>query len=170
MKLLFEIDKKNYDITQINKAFRRPSARAIIFRDNKLAVIYSKKYDYYKIPGGGVEPGEENTVAMIREVKEEAGLTVIPETIKEFGYVHRIEKGHPEPIFIQDNFYYLCEVEPGQENPAYEEDEIEDGYVPAWVELSEAIKVNETFQKNNPQDSMINRELRVLKIVEETLK
>ena len=50
---------------------------------------------------------------MIREVKEEVGLTVIPESVAEFGYVHRIQKGKHEPVFIQDNFYYLCDVTEG---------------------------------------------------------
>ena len=34
MKLLFEMDKKNYD--NDGKAFVRPSARAIIIKDKKL--------------------------------------------------------------------------------------------------------------------------------------
>ena len=90
MELLFEIDKKDYDPN--GEVFSRPSARGIIMKDGKIAVIYSRKNKFYKIPGGGVEPGEDNLSALIREVKEEVGLTVRPETIKEFGYVHRIQR------------------------------------------------------------------------------
>ena len=53
MKLLFEIDKKNYD--NDGKAFIRPSARAIIIKDNKIYMVHSLVYDYYKFPGGGIE-------------------------------------------------------------------------------------------------------------------
>lgn len=121
MKLLFEIDKKDYDIN--GEAFIRPSARAIIFRNNKLAVIYSNKKRYCKIPGGGIEKGENPMEAMIREVREEVGLDVIPETIKEFGYVHRIQKGKHEPVFIQDNYYYICEAYDGQHPSCFSEAE-----------------------------------------------
>ena len=53
MKLLFEIDLKNYD--KNGKAFKRPSARAIIIKDNKIYMVHSLVYDYYKFPGGGIE-------------------------------------------------------------------------------------------------------------------
>ena len=50
MRLLFEIDLKNYD--KNGKAFIRPSARAIIIKDNKIYMVHSLLYDYYKFPGG----------------------------------------------------------------------------------------------------------------------
>ena len=111
MKLLFEIDKKNYD--NDGKAFIRPSARAIIIKDNKIYMVHSIVYDYYKFPGGGIEKDESNIDALIRETKEEAGLVVIKDSIKEYGYVHRIQKANDPgySIFIQDNYYYICDVE-----------------------------------------------------------
>ena len=69
MKLLFEIDKKNYD--NDGKAFIRPSARAIIIKDNKIYMVHSLVYDYYKFPGGGIEKQESNIDALIRETAEE---------------------------------------------------------------------------------------------------
>ena len=90
MRLLFEMDKKDY--AQCTHSFVRDSARSIILHDGKVAMIHSLKYDYYKFPGGGIENGENPVEAMIRETREEAGLVVRPETIKEYGYVHRIQK------------------------------------------------------------------------------
>ena len=159
MELLFEIDKKDYDPN--GEVFSRPSARGIIMKDGKTAVIYSRKNKFYKIPGGGVEPGEDNLSALIREVKEEVGLTVRPETIKEFGYVHRIQRGKHEPVFIQDNFYYLCDVENSQELLQYSDAEKQEEFVPVFVDLEEAIKVNEEYVKVNTLDSMIERELKI---------
>lgn len=45
MKRLFEIDLKDYKET--DAVFRRPSARAIIIKNDKLALVYSKKEKYY---------------------------------------------------------------------------------------------------------------------------
>lgn len=163
MRLLFEIDKKDYDVN--GQIFSRPSSRGIIIRNGKIALIYSQKNKYYKFPGGGIERGEDNITAMIREVKEEVELTVIPETVKEFGYVHRIQKGRHEPIFIQDNFYYFCDVENIQEPPAFTSNEKAEEFIPCFVELLEAIRVNEEYVKANSYDSMIERELRVMKML-----
>ena len=110
MRLLFEMDKKDYN--QCTHVFRRDSARSIIIRDGRVAMIHSLKYDYYKFPGGGINKDENPIEAMIRETREEAGLIVIPESVKEYGYVHRIQKSDKNhaQCFVQDNYYYLCEV------------------------------------------------------------
>ena len=92
-----------------------------------------------------------------------------PESIKEFGYVHRIQRGKHEPVFIQDNFYYLCDVENNQELPQYSDAEKREEFVPVFVDLIEAIRVNEEFVKANPSDLMIERELRVLRMVQERI-
>ena len=113
MRLLFEMDLKDYGAC--THAFRRDSARSIIIRNAKVAMIHSQKYDYYKFPGGGIENGENPIEAMIRETREEAGLIIVPETIKEYGYVHRIQKSDTDPseCFVQNNYYYLCDAAEG---------------------------------------------------------
>ncbi len=79
MRMLFHMDKKDYgDCTH---TFTRNSARSIVIRNGKIAMIHSRKYDYYKFPGGGIENGESPVEAMIRETREEAGLIVIPENV-----------------------------------------------------------------------------------------
>lgn len=68
-------------------AFRR-SARAIILNDqNQLLVfertrqntIFSKLHHYYSIPGGGMEPDETPEQAVVREMREEMLIDIIPE-------------------------------------------------------------------------------------------
>ena len=49
MKLLFEIDKKNYDNN--GKAFVRPSARAIIIKNNKIYMVHSLFLTFYVFLG-----------------------------------------------------------------------------------------------------------------------
>ena len=110
MRLLFEMDKRDYD--NCTHRFVRNSARSIIIRENKIAMIHSLKHDYYKFPGGGIEGEESPISAMIRETREEAGLVIKPDTVKEYGYVHRIQKSDRDATeyFVQDNYYYLCDA------------------------------------------------------------
>jgi|GEM_PF-6989535 hydrolase, NUDIX family len=90
MKQLFTIDTKDYDPAW--KKFYRPSVRGIILdQDHKIALIYSQKFHIYKFPGGGIEPGEDHLTALAREINEETGMTLIPESVQEFGEVLRIQ-------------------------------------------------------------------------------
>lgn len=170
MRLLFEIDTKDYDPDA--PRFVRPSVRAIIVKDNRIAMVYSQKYQYYKFPGGGIEAGEEHLAALIREVREEAGMVVIPETVREYGYVHRQQKGKCDDIFVQDNFYYLCEVsdEAGsQELDPYEADE---RFTPELVMPEVAVAINRGADRgdrsNEPQVLvMAQREAGVLELLME---
>ena len=165
MKLLFEIDKKNYD--NDGKAFIRPSARAIIIKDNKIYMVHSLVYDYYKFPGGGIEKNESTIDALIRETKEEAGLIVIKDSIKEYGYVHRVQKAD-EPSyskFVQDNYYYICDVE----NKILEQQLVDyENFEKFTLELVDpkiAININRN-KEHGPKDlDMIEREANVLELL-----
>ena len=169
MRELFTIDKKNY--MENGTVGRRPSVRGIVIKDGKIAMMHSLKYDYYKLPGGGIEEGEELEDTLIREVREESGLVVKKDTIREFGYVRRIEKGKIEDIFIQENFYFLCDVEESvqtQELDDYEEEEL---FTLEYVTPEHAISVNENADHGEKADSqtfegMILRENKVLEIIQ----
>ena len=43
-------------------------------------------------------------------------------------------------------------------------------FVPCFVDLNEAIRVNEKYVKENSCDSMIERELRVMRMIADTQK
>src|SRR4249919_3771137 len=51
----------------------RPSVYAIIIKDGKL--LCSPQYNGYDVPGGSVELGETLEEALVREVREETGIT-----------------------------------------------------------------------------------------------
>ncbi len=168
MKQLFEIDLKDYN--KKDNVFRRPSARAIIIKDNKLALVYSIKEKYYKFPGGGIHDDEDKREALIREVREETGLIVIPDSIREFGSVLRRQKSDksPDTIFEQENFYYRCDVKDEQVNQELDDYESEAGFILKTVDIDEAIAANEIYTSDVYfNEVMIKRELRVLKIVKD---
>ena len=80
MKLLAEISEGTLGIDdgrfeQLHTTYElRKNARGIILNDaGELATQYLAKSGYHKLPGGGVEQGEEIEDALKREVLEEVG-------------------------------------------------------------------------------------------------
>jgi len=164
MRLLFEIDFKDYNPNW--KTITRPSARAIIIKENKVYMIHSSKYDYYEFPSGGIEKGESMTQCLIRETKEEAGLIIKPESIKKFGYVHRIHKDKydNELTFIQDNYYYLCDVEDNMINQSLSEKEKYEGFILELVDINTVINVNCNNNHGPENQLIIDRDTKVLEM------
>ena len=161
MRLLFTLDRGDYE--EGGKVFSRPSARAVVIREGRVAMVYSQKFRHYKFPGGGIEPGESREAALQREAREEAGLVLDMETIRPYGFVHRIERGDAEPLFLQDNFYYLASAVATvpQELDGYEAAE---GYTLRWVEPGEAIQKNKALTSvyKRKYHTMLLREALVL--------
>ena len=168
MRRLFEIDLKDYKDTDI--VYRRPSARAIIIKNDKIALVYSGKEKYYKFPGGGIHDDEDKKEALIREVREEVGLVVIPETIEEYGSVLRRQKSTngSNTIFEQENYYFFCDVRDeivSQELDDYENDA---EFVLRMVSIDDAIATNAVYTSNDMfNEIMIKREKRVLEMIKQ---
>lgn len=165
MRLLFQIDTKDYDPDGV--AFVRHSARCIHIKGGLVAMVHSNQFDYYKFPGGGIEKGESKEQAMIRETLEEAGLTVIPESVKAYGYVHRVQKSNhaQEDYFVQDNFYYLCDVEEGLRPQKLDDYEAEERFTLEYVQPDRAIFVNRNAPHGPTDQIMLEREARVLELL-----
>lgn len=165
MRTLFEMDAKNYDPN--GKSFVRPSVRSIIIRDGKVAMVYSQLYDYYKFPGGGIERGETQQQALIRETAEESGLRVIADTIREYGCVHRVESSDKPGIsmFIQDNFYYICDAEPNPGEQTLDDYEERERFTLEFVSAEHAIDVNRNHEHGPKNKRMLEREARVLEML-----
>lgn len=163
MKKLFTIDLKDYDL--LSQRYVRPSARAIIIKDNKVALVYSKKYGYYKFPGGGIKENESPVTALIREVKEEVGLTVKKETIREFGSVLRIQKSETNSIFYQENYYYLCDVCDEILTQELDEYEKEEGFCLVFANPILAAENNYSLKLNKFNQTMIERDAKVLELL-----
>ena len=167
MRLLFQIDTRDYDLSGV--AFIRHSARCINIKNGLVAMVHSIKYDYYKFPGGGIEEGESEEDAMIRETQEEAGLVVIPESVKEYGYVHRIQKSDHDDAdyFVQDNYYFLCDVEEAIHSQDLDDYEADARFTLEYVEPDKAIYVNRNVNHGPKDQIMLEREARVLELLKE---
>lgn len=184
MKQLFTIDLKDYNPD--GEKFYRPSVRGIILDDeNKVAMIYSRKYHFYKFPGGGVEGDETHIETLAREIKEETGMTLIPESVREFGEVLKIQNGGKakgittsqddkekarDIVHIQQNFYYTCRVEDEIGEQDLDEDEKGLDFVLKFVPIDEAIRANDEFDSDDLfKKQMAEREKRVLELVRDSL-
>ena len=163
MRRLFDMDMHDHEAC--TRTHRRDSARSIIIRDGRVAMVRSLKYDYYKFPGGGIEAGEDPVAAMIRETREEAGLTVIPEAVREYGCVYRAVRSLDDPSerFVQYNYYYLCDAEDDPAPQQLDGYEAEEHYSLEFIDPVTAIRKNRSVTPDAPYSpSMFEREARVL--------
>ena len=170
MRDLITFDQKDYNPN--GKVFKRPSVRAVIARHGDVLLIYSKKYDYYKFPGGGIEAGENHTEALLREVQEESGYRILPDSIREFGRVLRRQKDSYDEngIFEQENFYYFCDVEECAGEVALDDYEAEEGFTAVWIDPLTAMHHNRNVRAADCDHHMIERDSRVLDLVDLELR
>ena len=58
-------------------SFTRHAARAVLFNtQGQVAVMYFTANGSYKLPGGGVDDGEDTVTALHREIREETGYEI----------------------------------------------------------------------------------------------
>lgn len=77
----------------------------IYIQDKKLLVTLSKGKDAWYIPGGKREENETDEQALIREVKEELSVNLIPETIKYLETFEAQAHGKPEGTIVRMTCY-----------------------------------------------------------------
>lgn len=123
----------------------RKAARAVVFdNENKIAILNVANHGYHKLPGGGVEEGEDLMKALEREMTEEIGCK-----ISVVGEIGKIIEYRDEQNLRQESFCYLANLvgEKGQSD--FTEEEINDGFGVIWVSLDEAIEI---MEKDQPDD------------------
>jgi 8-oxo-dGTP pyrophosphatase MutT (NUDIX family) len=142
---------------------QRIAVRGILFHEEKILTVKSNKGDY-KFPGGGVDVGESETAALIREISEETGYLNCH--VKK--YIGKVIESHvdiydSEAVFEMISHYYTCEWsgEKGEQQlDPYEEAQ---AFTPVWVTLEEAISQNEKILAQSSENRWIHRENLVLK-------
>ncbi|MGN1399256.1 MAG: NUDIX domain-containing protein [Erysipelotrichaceae bacterium] len=165
MRLLFKIDLNNYQ--NCSYSLTRNCARSIIIKDNKLAMIHSQKYNFYKFPGGGIEDNETAVEACIRETREEAGLIIKPNSIKEYGLVFRILKSikDEKQCYIQNNYYFLCDIEQEGILPKLEPYEQAEKDILEYVDAQTVIVANNRVEKSPYDITILQREAKVVELL-----
>ncbi|MBQ1397590.1 MAG: NUDIX domain-containing protein [Clostridia bacterium] len=145
MERLLTLDLKDY--TDDMPVFEKHTVRAIIMRDGRLSMQLSGRGEY-KIPGGGVEGDESHVVALQREVREETGLIILPESVREIGEILELR----EDVFckgtkyICHSYFYFCDVEDRTVETQMTDSEIAKGFHPIWEYPEVICRVNDAIQ------------------------
>jgi len=136
MEQIILINPEDVTLQEAEQYSVREAARAIVFDDNKLvALLHATKYDYYKLPGGGIEKGESPEVAMKRECLEEIGCEV--EIIADLGTILEYRKKY---MLRQRSYCYITRLVGNKGTPNLMDDEVEEGFETVWLSLEEALK------------------------------
>ena len=96
----------------MRQVYPEPTVGALIINsENRILLVKSHKWmnGKYSVPGGHVEIGESFEEAIIREVKEETGLDIVPKRLFMIQ-----ECVHPKEFFKKKHFIffdYICQTE-----------------------------------------------------------
>ncbi|KAK3306790.1 NUDIX hydrolase domain-like protein [Chaetomium strumarium] len=114
----------------------RHSARVVAFNaGGEVAILYAKRENYYKLPGGGIEPGEDHETAAKREFQEETGGLI---RLRGNGCVAATEEFRFQQR--QVSYCYCADLVDDSGEPALIEEEREDGLGHLWMSVDEAKK------------------------------
>ncbi|PIP27617.1 MAG: ADP-ribose pyrophosphatase [Candidatus Moranbacteria bacterium CG23_combo_of_CG06-09_8_20_14_all_39_10] len=123
----------------------RKVARAVVFdSDNKIAILKVANHNYHKLPGGGVEEGEDLAKALERKAMEEIDCKILVT-----GEIGKIIEHRDEWSLKQESYCYLARLVGGKGQPNFTEKEINDGFEIMWVSLDDAI---EKLKKDVPDN------------------
>ncbi len=111
----------------------RTACRGIILRDGRILLSYETVTGQWTLPGGGLEPGEEERGCCVREVAEETGFLVCPTEC-----VLEIDEYYGDFRWV--NRYFFGEVT-GETAVHPTEREKELGLEPRWLPLEEAVRI-----------------------------
>lgn len=124
----------------------RHAARAIVSdNDGRIALLHVGQHHYHKLPGGGIEEGEDIEQALERELLEEIGCRV--ETTGELGEIieHRDEWNQK-----QTSYCYLAKQIGETSPPDFTEKELGEGFAIVWAKnVTDAISL---LEQDTPEE------------------
>lgn len=134
----------------------RRAVRAIV-RDEagRIALLHVANRGYHKLPGGGVEEGEDDTSALERECREEIGCSI--EIEQPIGWIREYqESGELE----QDSYCFVARVKEDSGQTSFTKEEASAGFQPLWVFLGDAMRL---LQNDSPigsdHQSIVRRDI-----------
>lgn len=167
MKILKKTTHPKIDTLENKTIFQRKAARAIALSGNLILLLYTKRYDDYSLPGGGVDEGESLITGMTRELQEETGAQNVRD-ILEFGIYEEYRPWHKPDFDIMHmiSYCYTCTVDEALGETSLEHYEVSNGMTPVWIDLDKAIAHNESVMAISDKKGMsIERETFLLRLI-----
>ena len=168
LKTHFHPDVKTLENKSV---FTRLATRCIVLKNDSILLLYTKRYDDYSLPGGGLDSDEDKIKGMKRELSEETGAKDIT-NIKEFGIYKEYRPWHKPDYDIQHmiSYCYTCDVSKELGATNMESYETNNGMKALWININDAIKHNEnTIATSTKKGMSIERETFLLKLIAEGL-
>ncbi len=165
MKLIIEIQEQDIipDAPKIDESGHRirRAARAIVTdTDGRVALLRVGKHNYHKLPGGGVDEGEDIPAALARELMEEIGCEA--EVTGEVGTTieHRNQFER-----VQTSYCFTAKLIGEKGEPDFTDWELENEFSIVWADnLDQAIHLLETDAPDDYMGKFIQlRDLSLLK-------
>lgn len=125
----------------------RKASRGILINDGKLAVLFVSKENYHKLPGGGIESGETNKDAFIREIKEETGCEC--KVVDEDDQNSVVLETRDKFKLFQISYIFFSEIVGEPKELKLEQDEIDAGFELQWIPFDQVVK---TLENDKPMD------------------
>ncbi|MGB4420497.1 MAG: NUDIX domain-containing protein [Candidatus Saccharimonadales bacterium] len=163
IRIITEKDFSRQDTPEKWSEYRvRSGARAILLDQiSRIALMHVSNHNYYKLPGGGIDPKESTITALKRELREEVGASSI-EIVPEVGQVIEYRDDWD---MKSEHFGFIAKLTGDIIEPSRTDKEINHGYETVWVEnIDEAIALVKSGKPTEyGQDFEKLRELTFLK-------
>ncbi|MET1033338.1 MAG: NUDIX domain-containing protein [Candidatus Saccharimonadales bacterium] len=160
MELLLTIRTKDIDssltVFKASQLRKREAARAVLIdHSGQVYLLGVSKHGYHKLPGGGIDAGEEITQALARELMEEVGCEA--DILAELGVIIELRE-YEENGLEQISYCFLARQIGNQQASALEEGEIEEGLLEVKAKsIDEAISLLEQDKPDNIEGKFIQK-------------
>ncbi len=152
-------------------SFTRLTTRGIAIQEDNILLLYTKRYDDYSLPGGGLDLDEDKIEGMKRELSEETGAKDI-KNIKPYGIYKEYRPWYKPEYDIQHmiSYCYTCDINKELGSSRMEAHEINNGMKALWINIHEAIAHNkQTMALSAKKGMSIERETFLLSLIAENI-